>query len=107
MNRKANPDFIVFESSLKKTADALISQIPEKILRKQKFGDRHVLCLVKKEKLVGLKDSKNKFSDKPFHAKKIITIIPEKYRSNEMKADQIIEETKYKDCLERINYEFF
>jgi len=47
------------------------------------------------------------FSEKSFTADKIMTIIPEKYRSNEDKVLAIIKASKFKDDIDRIEYLFF
>jgi hypothetical protein len=52
-------------------------------------------------------DAINKLKNKPFEAKKIITILPEKYHPVEDKVLEIIKSTKFKKMIRNIKYEFF
>lgn len=44
---------------------------------------------------------------KPFEAKRIVTILPRKYKSVEDKVIEIIKSTKFKPVIQGIEYEFF
>ncbi len=46
-------------------------------------------------------------TNKPFEAKKLITILPEKFHPVENKVLEIIKSTKFKTVIKNINYEFF
>lgn len=49
----------------------------------------------------------NNLNKKTFEAKRIITILPEKYRPVEDKVLEIITATRFKKSIENIQYEFF
>lgn len=46
-------------------------------------------------------------TEKKFVARKLITILPEKYREVENKVIEIIKSTKFKDTLNNIEYKYF
>ncbi|MDD4333052.1 MAG: hypothetical protein PHT51_02970 [Patescibacteria group bacterium] len=53
------------------------------------------------------KDAIRNLSNANFDAKRIITILPEKYRVVEDKIIEIIKSSKYKKAVQNIEYEFF
>ena len=53
------------------------------------------------------KNAIERITKKPFEAKKLITILPEKYRIVENKVLDIIKSTKFENSVKDIEYEFF
>ena len=52
-------------------------------------------------------DAIRNLTNKDFEAKKLITILPEKYHVVEDKVLEIIKSTKFKDSIKNTEYEFF
>lgn len=52
-------------------------------------------------------DAVHNLGNKTFEAHKVITILPEKYRTVEDKVIEIIKSTKFNDVVKNIEYEFF
>lgn len=112
------PDYVVDESKLTFYKDQILSEMNGK-LKKQYLryinGRGKCPCsfLIAIWHLVrlGFFDAEPIIGhsvEKPFAAKKIITILPQRYAGIEKKALEIIESTKFKDLVEnRLEYIFF
>ncbi len=128
-----SPNFIAYESKLSDIAENIISFIPKNLLSTQKFKNKKSLLLVTKDRKIGLKDSFGRHTcslliaawilvrfglyeipsiqklskNKQLPAKHLITILPKKYEETEQKVFDILEVTKYKNFLKKINYKFY
>ncbi len=128
IERGAKIGFIYYESNLQDNAKKLIKLIDKSRLKVEKFSGKDVIILDSK---IGLTDKEGKptcslliatwilgrlgvhkldlkdSTRKLFEAKKVITILPEKYKTSEAKALEIIKATKFKDQVKNIHYKFF
>ena len=107
-------DFIAYESKLGPIASKIISEVKIKTSSlKNNNGDHSCALLASSWHLARLGKHKlpenaiKKINNKPFEAKKIITILPKKYKPVEEKALNIIKLTKYKNSGKKIKYIFF
>ncbi len=117
---KSKPDYLAFESQLAPYKDLLLKEMKGKIKKEYKtYIKKHgkIPCslliaiwylkrlgLIKAEKGELTHLSKN---NKPFPAKKIITILPKKYQIVEIKALKIIRATRFKKYSAKISNIFF
>ncbi len=130
-NKDLRPDFIAYESNLTAIADKIIESIPKIKLKTESIKGKKVLILITDKKRIGLKDNLGrhtcsmliaawilarlglfdipikKYGKSSFPGKKLITILPEKYRETEKKVLEILEVTKYKKEVKKVRYEFF
>jgi hypothetical protein len=127
-----SPDFVAYESNLCDLAENIIGLILKDKVVTHKFRDKEVLILLKDGRKIGLKDSSGKYScsllisawilarfgvykvqslknisTKEFSSDNLITILPKKYKETEKKVLDILAETKHKDLIDKIKYEFF
>ncbi len=130
-------DFIAYESKLDSVCDKLIKDIENSGLRTESFPGKTSLIMETKNKKIGIRDyfgnshkntcasvvvawslcrlgiydlSKDtivKLSTNSFIGTNIVTVLPERYESNEEKALAIIKNTPYTDLLRNIEYLFF
>ena len=116
----SKPDYLAFESQLAPCKDLLLKEMKGKIRKEyETYIKKHgkIPCsfliavwylkrlgLIKTEKGELTHLSKN---NKPFSAKKIITILPKKYQTVEIKALKIIRATRFKKYLTKISNVFF
>lgn len=114
------PDFVGFESRLSPEKDFLLKEMSPKkrreyqnyIAKSGKIPCSLFIAIWYLKRLGFIKTrgeeviSLNK-KNKPFTAKKLITILPQKYQAVERKGQKIIESTKFKNCLENISDIFF
>lgn len=118
---KARPDFVCFESQLVSSYKLLLEKMVPS-LRKEyvKYIEKHkkipcsLLIAVWHLKRLGLirthKEELNYLNEKPvknFIAKKIITILPQKYREVELRGLEIIASTHFKKYLHNISNIYF
>ncbi|MFH0854797.1 MAG: hypothetical protein V1891_04905 [bacterium] len=115
----ALPNFIEFESNLTKEKDILLEKMRSKTKNEyHKYIASHnklpcsFLVAIWYLRRLGIFENinialKNLNNNAPFIGKRIITILPEKYRAIEKKTLQIIECSEYKSCLPKINHIFF
>ncbi len=114
------PDFVCFESQLANYKDLIFQEMKGKIKREyENYIKKHkkipcsLLITIWHLKRLGLiKIERGELKNlskhnKPFIGRKIITILPEKYRKVEEKALKIIESTKFKKCLDNMINIFF
>jgi hypothetical protein len=127
-------DYVAYESTLSTVAEWIMGQIPAAHLKTEKFGKKEVILLVNHNVKIGLKEKSGKYScslliaawilcrlglcksntpvmdklsQKPFEAKELITILPEKYRKTEHKVWEILKISNFKDSLDKLEYIFF
>lgn len=116
----SEPDYVGFESKLASDKDLLLNEMDKKIKKEyEKYLRKHgkipcslLIALwylkrlgfikIKSDELIHLKKD-----NKPFVARKIITILPRRYQGVEMKALKIIKSTRFKKYLDNIQNIFF
>lgn len=110
------PDFIAFESRLCSDKDLLLKKMSKKMSKEYKnyikkagkipcsfliaiwYLKRLGLIKTRKNEVIPLKDKR-----KPFIGRKIINILPKKYREVETKGLKIIKSTKFREYLNNIS----
>lgn len=112
-----NPDYFIMESSLVNYKDMALEEMNGKIKRLYtKYIENNQKCpcsfLVSIWHLLRLGAFDDVHIDKtegkkPFQAERIITILPERYRSIEKKALDIIKSTKYVGYVAKAEYIYF
>lgn len=134
-----NLDYVGFESNMVGEANILLEIIPKNMKKVEKFHhpQKDVVCLVEKEKLIGLEEEYDfcnrhscallsatwsllrlglldnsginlmKITEKSFTANNLITILPKRFEEVEKKVLEIIRTTKYREIEKNISYEFF
>lgn len=112
-----NPDYVIMESSLTAYKDPALNEMNGKIKRLySKYINKSPKCpcsflvaIWHLLRLGALDSSKivSQTNDKPFAAERIITILPERYKSIEKKAMDIIKSTKFSSFASRIEYIYF
>jgi hypothetical protein len=116
----SKPDYVGFESKLASDKNLLLNEVDkktkkeyEKYIRKHRKIPCSLLIALWHLKRLGFIKTKNEEliplsrNNKPFVARKIITILPRRYQEVEMKALKIIESTRFKKSLENILNIFF
>lgn len=114
------PDFIFLESKLVKDKEMLLKEMKDKerreyekyINKKNKIPCSFLIAIWYLKRLGVISINKNELeqlnkNNKAFIAKKIITILPQKYKSVEIKAQEIIKLTKFKKRLKDIEIIYF
>lgn len=113
---KAKPDFIIFESKLVKSKNLLLSLMKRKTrysyiryIETHKKVPCSFLIAIWYLKRLGKLDPSDIINEpkENFIAKKLINILPKKYKEVEKKARDIILSTKYKDQIKNIKDIFF
>jgi len=126
-------DYVAYESQLSMYSFKFISELPSELISIKSINNINVKTFHKKDLNIGLitKDNKPSCSllvaiwylsrlgvygmpaktqlqnSKEFIAKKIITILPEKYKETEEKVLVLIANTKYNIYLDRIEYIYY
>jgi len=112
-----NPDYIVMESSLASYKEIALDEMNGKIKRmylkylsnNEKCPCSFLVSIWHLLRLGALDSTKiiSATSRKPFQAEGLITILPERYRSVEKRALDIIKSTKFAPLASKTNYLYF